>query len=185
MKNEGINRRQFLSNSSKTLAVVVVASSGVVSLIFPGTSWSAQLTIFNEHESNTLLKMTRQLYPHDAVEDKFYAVVVKMLDDDANADNHAAKKIKDGIRNLDKLAQGKWSELSSDKRGVILKKIESTSFFQQITSKCITGIYNNKDLWQHFGYEGSSAEYGGYINRGFDDLDWLANPPESASPKPH
>ena len=27
--------------------------------------------------------------------------------------------------------------------------------------------------WPRFGYEGSSAEHGGYINRGFADIDWL------------
>jgi hypothetical protein len=36
--------------------------------------------------------------------------------------------------------------------------------------------------WAHFGYEGSSYEMGGYFDRGFQDLDWLPNPPASASP---
>ena len=33
-----------------------------------------------------------------------------------------------------------------------------------------------------FGYEGEAFEYGGYIERGFDDLGWLPDPPEDASP---
>ena len=90
----------------------------------------------------------------------------------ASADT--ANKLKAGVANLDNLAQGNWSELSADKRGAILEKIDSTAFFQQVRSKCVTGIYNNKDLWDHFGYEGSSAEHGGYINRGFDDLGLVA-----------
>ena len=185
MENEHLNRREFLCNSGKALAGVVVASSGAVSLVFPTTGWSAQLTVLNEHESKTLLNMTRQLYPHDKVADKFYAVVVKALDADAGANTDTAKQLKSGVANLDKLAQGNWNDLSVDKRDLILKKVESTAFFQQVRSKCVTGIYNNKDLWDHFGYEGSSAEHGGYINRGFDDLDWLPNPPESDSPKAH
>ncbi len=185
MKNEHLNRREFLCNSGKSLAGIVVASSGAVTLIFPSTGWSAQLAMLNEHESKTLLNMTRQLFPHDKVEDKFYAVVVKALDSDAAASADTANKLKAGIANLDNLAQGNWNELSADKRGAILEKIDSTAFFQQVRSKCVTGIYNNKDLWDHFGYEGSSAEHGGYINRGFDDLDWLPNPPEADSPKAH
>lgn len=183
MKNTGLNRRQFLCNSGKTLAGVVVASSGAVSLVFPGTVWSVSLTVLNEHESNTLLNMTRQIYPHDTIEDKYYAVVVKALDTDAAANADTANQLKAGVANIDKLASGNWSELAPDKREAILKKIETSAFFQQVRSKCVTGIYNNKDLWQHFGYEGSSAEHGGYINRGFDDLDWLPNPPETDSPK--
>ncbi len=185
MKNEHLNRREFLCNSGKTLAGVVVASSGAVSLVFPTTGWSAQLKVLNEHESKTLLRMTREMFPHDKVEDKFYAVVVTALDADASANTDTAKQLKEGIANLDKLAQGDWHAFSADKRGAVLQQINTTAFFNSVKSKCVTGIYNNKDLWDHFGYEGSSAEHGGYINRGFDDLDWLPNPPESDSPKAH
>ncbi len=183
MKNEGLNRRQFLCHSGKALAGVVVASSGVVSLVFPATGWSAPLAVLDEHESKTLLHMTRLLYPHDAVEDKFYAVVVKALDTDASTAEDKAQQLKEGVKNLDKLANGNWRELSTDKRNTMLKNIEGTAFFEQVRSKCITGIYNNKELWPHFGYEGASAKHGGYINRGFNDLDWLPEPPEEASPK--
>ena len=37
----------------------------------------------------------------------------------------------------------------------------------------ITGIYGNPEVWPLFGYEGPSADKGGYIDRGFDDIDWL------------
>jgi hypothetical protein len=28
-------------------------------------------------------------------------------------------------------------------------------------------------MWKVLGYEGESASKGGYINRGFNDIDWL------------
>ena len=34
-------------------------------------------------------------------------------------------------------------------------------------------LYNQQELWPIFGYEGESFSKGGYINRGFDDIDWL------------
>jgi hypothetical protein len=34
-------------------------------------------------------------------------------------------------------------------------------------------LYDNAGLWKHIDYPGSSKEHGGYINRGFDDIDWL------------
>jgi hypothetical protein len=37
----------------------------------------------------------------------------------------------------------------------------------------VTGLYNNKEAWPLFGYEGASADKGGYITRGFDDINWL------------
>ena len=51
--------------------------------------------------------------------------------------------------------------------------MEKDPFFQKVRSGLITGIYNNKEVWPVFGYEGESASKGGYINRGFNDLDWL------------
>ena len=62
---------------------------------------------------------------------------------------------------------------SEDERVAILKEIETTPFFQKIRGSLITGIYNNQELWPFFGYEGASADKGGYINRGFNDIDWL------------
>ena len=35
------------------------------------------------------------------------------------------------------------------------------------------GAPAQKEVWPKFGYEGSSAEHGGYIKRGFADIDWL------------
>ena len=40
-------------------------------------------------------------------------------------------------------------------------------------STTIEHLYRNREVWQLVGYEGSSVEYGGYIDRGFDDIDWL------------
>ena len=51
-----------------------------------------------------------------------------------------------------------------------------------LRSKVIVTLYNNERVWEAFGYEGSSYEYGGYIERGFSDLGWLPDPPPEASP---
>jgi len=45
--------------------------------------------------------------------------------------------------------------------------------FQKIRGDLVVSLYNQKELWPKFGYEGSSAEHGGYIKRGFADIDWL------------
>jgi hypothetical protein len=42
-----------------------------------------------------------------------------------------------------------------------------------VRGNLVTGIYNNKEVWPLFGYEGESASKGGYIHRGFDDVAWL------------
>ena len=55
----------------------------------------------------------------------------------------------------------------------LLRAIEDGGFFQTIRGGLVVGLYNQKDVWPVFGYEGSSAEHGGYLERGFDDIAWL------------
>ncbi len=54
----------------------------------------------------------------------------------------------------------------------LLRDIETTPFFQLVHGSLVTGLYNNPDIWPIFGYEGESASKGGYLYRGFDDIDW-------------
>ena len=49
----------------------------------------------------------------------------------------------------------------------------TTAFFQKVRGDLVVSLYNQKEVWPKFGYEGSSAEHGGYIKRGFADIDWL------------
>ena len=37
-------------------------------------------------------------------------------------------------------------------------------------------LYDDPEVWAALGCEGSSFDKGGYINRGFNDLDWLPEP---------
>ena len=80
----------------------------------------------------------------------------------------------DGIS--ERIGHGKYlANPKEEDRVAVLKVLEQQDapFFQKVRSSLITGLYNNKELWPFFGYEGESASKGGYIARGFDDLDWI------------
>ena len=90
----------------------------------------------------------------------------------------AVARINDGLARLDQeandrhkvpYAQVQWEA----DRVALLQRIEQTAFFQKIRGDLVVSLYNQKELWPKFGYEGSSAEHGGYIKRGFADIDWL------------
>ena len=55
----------------------------------------------------------------------------------------------------------------------ILKKNSKSPLFKKVQGDLVVGLYNNKEVWPKFGYEGESASKGGYMNRGFNDIDWL------------
>ncbi|MEM8753412.1 MAG: Twin-arginine translocation pathway signal, partial [Pseudomonadota bacterium] len=118
-------------------------------------------------------QMARDVYPHDQVGDQFYAAAVKGYDT-----AEAAPGIEAGVAALDAAAQGKghadylsmgWERDRVD----ILRAMEDSPFFQQIRGGLVTGLYNQKAVWPIFGYEGASFEEGGYIERGFNDINWL------------
>jgi len=82
------------------------------------------------------------------------------------------------VEGLDAIAQrnGEASYLATGweaDRTAILKSIESDAFFQTIRGGLVVGLYNQPEVWSMLGYEGSSFEHGGYLNRGFDDVSWL------------
>jgi hypothetical protein len=54
-----------------------------------------------------------------------------------------------------------------------MRDIEKSPFFQKVRSGLVTGLYNQKEIWPLFGYEGEAYSKGGYIQRGFDDIEWL------------
>jgi hypothetical protein len=167
-----VSRRDMLRATSAVAAAATVLPA--VSVVK-----AAEPVALSRESFDTLVKMARDIYPHDKIADKYYAAVIESLDKAAKDDAALKTLLEEGVTQLDKKAAGLknaggyGATSSEDERVAILKEIETTPFFQKVRGTMITGLYNNKELWPHFGYEGSSADKGGYINRGFGDIDWL------------
>ncbi|MCF3973619.1 Twin-arginine translocation pathway signal [Paracoccus salsus] len=167
---QGLTRRALLSRAAAAGAMAV-AGAGFIAA--PDAAWAVEVSAISEHEMATLLQMARDIYPHDKVGDRFYAIAVKGYD----AEDHKAE-VADGIAALDAAAQaaGFDSYLAAGweaERVAILHSVEDTAFFQTVRGGLVTGLYNQKEIWPIFGYQGESFSEGGYVNRGFDDIDWL------------
>ena len=122
----------------------------------------------------TIAAAARAMYPHDALPDDLYARVGEKLAEAARADPDAARKIQEGVSLLD--GERPFTELSADEQLEALKAVERSDFFELVRSTAVVEVYSDPRTWQLCGYEGSSFEKGGYIDRGFDDLDWLPDP---------
>jgi len=83
-------------------------------------------------------------------------------------------KIQAGIKKLDGATSKSFAGSSEGTRVNILKTMEKSDFFQTVYGETVNGLYGNPEIWKMMGYEGSSVEQGGYIERGFDDISWLA-----------
>jgi hypothetical protein len=113
-----------------------------------------------------------------------YIKVVEDLHGEAASNPATAKMIKAGVANLDHSTKGKFAAQPTGDQVAALKKLEHTPFFEKVRSTEMVSLYGNEEVWKIFGYQGASYRFGGYLHHGFNDLTWLPDPPEAASPKP-
>ena len=169
------DRRVFLKGAAVTAPAVAIATSTGLGIT---DVWADDATALTPAAMKTLLKMARDIYPHDFLGDSYYITAVKPWDGKAAKDPAVKSLLTDGVARLDQEAVERhkvpyvrvgWE----NDRVALLQRIEQTDFFQKIRGDLIVSLYNQKEVWSRFGYEGSSAEHGGYIKRGFADIDWL------------
>jgi hypothetical protein len=122
----------------------------------------------------TIAAAARTMYPHDALPDAVYERVGDKLAEAAREDSGAAQTIEEGVSALNGGAP--FAELPADEQLEAITGIEGSDFFELVRSTAIVEVYSDQRTWQAFGYEGPSFEKGGYVDRGFDDLDWLPDP---------
>jgi hypothetical protein len=163
-----MGRRAFLATTSAAGAVVMAAGGNLV--IGGNGAWAMSTKALSGDEAAMLVRMARATYPHAMLDDAIYGKVVYALDEKAAADPALLKNLQSGAATL---KEKKFDTLDGDAQAAVLKEMESSAPFQAVRGECVVGIYNNPDVWTALGYEGPSAELGGYINRGFSDIDWL------------
>ncbi len=178
-----LTRREFVAAG---LGGTLAFSAGSIALLAPSRTWALSLEHLDAHTGKTLLRMTRHIYPHDDLEDAVYALVVKALDEEAGRDDAVGRLLREGVSELDEAAiktgAVDWLTLSTTAQYASLESRANHAFFQKLRSTAVVALYNNDMAFAHFGYEGPAFEQGGYLTRGFNDLDWLPDPPAAASP---
>ena len=180
----GLSRRELLQGAGVLFGTLWV-SSGALLALAPSRAWALELKTFNADTGKSLLMLTRNIYPHDKLDDAVYALVVKDLDAEAGTTEGTKTLLTGGVAGLDKASGGNWLEAPRERQAALVKSIAGTPFFEKVRGKALTSLYNNELAFAHFGYEGNAwRKGGGYLTRGFNDLKWLPNPPENASPKP-
>ncbi len=165
-----VTRRQLLLRGAAVGGTLMVGASFVAG---SSAAWAMEVQHLKPETMATLIQMARDIYPHDHVADEFYATAVKGYDS-----KKSKETVETGIQVLNAAARGKgypsyigarWERDRVD----ILRSLEDSPFFQTIRGGLVTGLYNQKAVWPLFGYEGESFSKGGYIDRGFDDINWI------------
>ena len=170
LRRSGLTRRALLSRAAVASAALMTGAGFVASR---DAAWALEVTALKPETMATLIVLARDIYPHDRLGDQFYAVAVKGYDT-----AETAEAIEAGVAALDAAAQGagyaSYAAVPWEADRVAIQRgMENSAFFQTIRGGMVTGLYNQKEVWPLFGYEGESYSKGGYISRGFDDIAWL------------
>ena len=131
------------------------------------------MATLGQHAMLTLLLMTRDLFPHDQFDVQYYAAVVDDLDRRATNEAAIHQVLAKGVAQLDAALGTPWIALDVSVRRKVLHTMETTGFFTMVRSSTISVLYGNPLVYTTFGYGGPSVQSGGYIDRGFDDINWL------------
>ncbi len=171
-----IDRRQFLSGSAAS-AVALMTITGTA-VIHTTEAWGLEAKGLTPEQMRTLIKMARDIFPHDQLADKFYALACKPYGEKAATDPKLKAIIDSGVLRLDDAAKSAhrvaYAQVGWEaERVALLKKVSDGALFKKLRGDLVVSLYNQKEVWPLFGYEGESASKGGYIARGFNDINWL------------
>jgi len=145
-------------------------------MTFPAKYPQLNDTQLTERARTVLIRVVRVAFPHSRLPDGPYERTADIILKEAEASNWFRVALTQGLGSLDALAAGDFCSLDDDKAYKVLKRIEGTDFFGFIRRTTVLNLYDDPVVWEALGYEGPSFDEGGYINRGFDDLDWLPEP---------
>lgn len=134
--------------------------------------WLAGLGVFDAGEAQQLLAAMRTLYPHDELPDPVYRRSVAALDALCQRQSALVAPLRALLSALSLAVPAPFVACSESYRTTALRNAEAAGLpglrlLQRLT---VRYLYDDLAVWQAFGYEGAAYHLGGYVQRGFDDL---------------
>jgi hypothetical protein len=136
------SRRVFLQGAATAVPVVAVAASAGIGI---EDAWAADATTLTPPTLKTLVKVARDIYPHDFVADSYYIAAIKPWDGKAAKDPATKALLEDGVRRLDQDARDRHKVAyvqvpwEAD-RVVLLQGIEPTDFLKKVRSDLVISL---------------------------------------------
>jgi hypothetical protein len=79
-----------------------------------------------------------------------------------------------GLQKLRDASHGiAWKDVAEAERIAILSSLQDSPFFAVVRANTLQVLLRDPATFAIVGYGGSSIQFGGYINRGFNDIKWL------------
>lgn len=141
------------------------------------------MNTLSDRQLAELVAVTRALYPHPGLPDAPYERVATIITKQAGEAPELADLLRGGLDDL-----SPWILYKPDAGPAALearlRAIQGTAFFRTLRPLVAFHLYDDEQVRAHLGYPGASYDQGGYLHRGFDDLDWLPDPRIEEPPEP-
>jgi hypothetical protein len=171
MDTDTTTRRRFL--------IAAIAGTGAMAcglnstLIRNAAAWAQAPANGSPETAKILAHMVRLYYPHDNVADEVYAQTVDSILSAAAADTQLQELLDAASAALDGAGNHRFEELDEKAQLAAMTSVQDEAFFTAIKFQVLGRFYASPEVWKAINYPGSSVEYGGYVDRGFNDIDWL------------
>jgi hypothetical protein len=169
MVNDKTTRRRFL--------VAVISGGLSLPLIRISSAWAQATPEQSPQLASTLGRMARLLYPHASVPDNVYAEVVDGIMAAVADDPQMSANLDEAASQLDQARGTDFFQLDEASQLAVMTDLQQQPFFEAIRFQVLARLYSNPEVWKVINYPGPSVQLGGYVDRGFNDIDWL---PEDA-----
>ena len=164
MSATSLHRRRMLLAISQLALASSLGACG-------GTTEPAPQAAATESDLELLAAVSYDLFPFPDLPPALYVQVGERL---LQANNPA---IAEGLEQLRASAGTMaWKEIDETTRIATLTAMQTTPFFAAVRAATLEVLFRAPETFALVGYGGSAIEQGGYVNRGFDQIDWL--PPQ-------
>lgn len=158
-----MTRRMALATIAQLAAAASLAACGMNS-----EEEALAPDVAGSNDIETLASVAYDIMPYETIRPELYVRAAEaMLAGDTGL-------VKEGLARLRTMTgDTRWMALGEAERIAALKSVEASAFFAHIRSTTINTLFSDPEVWELVGYGGPAVQHGGYINRGFDTIDWL------------
>ncbi|CAN5154661.1 hypothetical protein BH10PSE12_BH10PSE12_17730 [soil metagenome] len=150
-----------------------------MALSFPGRAMAVAAPVADAKLAATQA-LIQVAFPHRRLPATYYADVAKTYRAELAETPSGLTDLDKGLGRLDASLMAPFADLPSVIQAGLVDRIDQEPFFKALLWRTAEIIYRDPQVWKTVGYEGSSVEYGGYKERGFNDIDWLPTPEKAA-----
>lgn len=124
----------------------------------------------------TIAELSYRLLPLKDTSSPVYRAVARSVQEQINQRPGAGELVSQGLASLNNFAAKPWIRLPTKQRVEAMEALADSPLIGMIRWTTSEIVLRDKAVWEQLGYQGSAIEHGGYLHRGFDDIDWLPAP---------